>query len=246
MGFYNEDLSFVHHEGFTKLAVAGAHYLQRILRSKGFQDEQIVDLGSGSGVSARELTRAGFHVYGIDYSADMVNMARKTAPKATFQQGSIFQSKIPPCVAVSAFGEVLNYTVDEKDQESAIRQLSEQIKSQLHANGIFLLDFITPEILDEPLLPKNIETTDWRMHVRFEKDVERQWLIRHIDLTRMQNGITRKTRETHTAQLFTVEAIAEILAGSGFRCNPIKDYGDYRMRPGHWGLLATPKSGSEI
>jgi len=53
---------------------------------------------------AERLTRAGYDVLGIDISESMLKLARKRAPKARFVRGSLFQVKLPECVAVTAVG----------------------------------------------------------------------------------------------------------------------------------------------
>src|SRR5687767_15523389 len=73
---YREDLAWIHHTGFTEFAESAASWLRTIL-PRGL----IVDVGCGSGVLARELTRDGFDVLGIDPSPSMLALARSTAPQ---------------------------------------------------------------------------------------------------------------------------------------------------------------------
>lgn len=45
----------------------------------------ILDIGCGSGRDAKLFSEKGFNVTGIDYSPSMIDIAAKTAPKATFK-----------------------------------------------------------------------------------------------------------------------------------------------------------------
>src|SRR5687768_13722657 len=107
--FYGEDLSFIHHEAYGGHATNAAPELLRLLAREGVPRGLVVDLGCGSGIWARELINRGYAALGVDVSGDMIEIARKTAPAATFIQASLHQVDLPPCVAVTALGESLSY-----------------------------------------------------------------------------------------------------------------------------------------
>jgi 2-polyprenyl-3-methyl-5-hydroxy-6-metoxy-1,4-benzoquinol methylase len=103
--YYKEDLACIHDHGFTETARDAARALIDLLKADKISNGLVVDLGCGSGVLAERLTRAGYDVLGIDMSEAMLQLARKRAPMARFEQGSLFQSRLPRCVAVCAVGE---------------------------------------------------------------------------------------------------------------------------------------------
>ena len=100
MSDYGRDLAYVHDAGFLQLARAATPFAIELLRSRGAGEGRVVELGCGSGESARELTDAGFSVLGIDASRAMVELARSRAPGARFRVGSWADAEIPPCDAV--------------------------------------------------------------------------------------------------------------------------------------------------
>jgi SAM-dependent methyltransferase len=82
---YEEDLAYIHHAGFTGFAEQAAVRILELLRERGIRSGLVVELGCGSGVTARALTEAGYDVLGIDSSPAMVRLARRTAPLASFR-----------------------------------------------------------------------------------------------------------------------------------------------------------------
>ena len=112
--FYGRDLAYVHDAAFGYLARGGARTLLRLLGRARIRDGLVVDLGAGSGITARILTDAGYQVLGIELSPDMVELARQRAPRARFVCSSLLDAELPACVAVTAIGECLNYAADPR------------------------------------------------------------------------------------------------------------------------------------
>ena len=83
-----------------------------ILARRQIGEGLVVDLGCGSGLWARELTKACYRVLGIDISKSMIAIARRRVPEVEFRVGSVFDADVPLCGAVTAIGEVLNYLFD--------------------------------------------------------------------------------------------------------------------------------------
>jgi len=84
MSYYRPDLAFIHDNGFGYLASAGAGVLIDALDRKGLNRGTVVELGCGSGITARKLTDGGYAVTGIDLSQSLIEMARKRAPAYFF------------------------------------------------------------------------------------------------------------------------------------------------------------------
>jgi SAM-dependent methyltransferase len=106
---YGSDLAHVHDAAFGGWACAAAPFVLARLQEAGIADGRVVDLGCGSGIWAAELLGAGYEVVGVDASAAMLAIGRERAPEASFAQGSLHDADLPPCVAVTAIGECVNY-----------------------------------------------------------------------------------------------------------------------------------------
>lgn len=97
--FYGRDLAYVHDAAFGYLARGGAGTLLRLLGHARIRDGLVVDLGAGSGITARVLTDAGYEVPGVELSPDMVELARRRAPAARFITSSLLDAELPAACA---------------------------------------------------------------------------------------------------------------------------------------------------
>ena len=107
--FYGPEQSAIHHARFGDLAARAAGHVAGLLSARGVTSGRWVDLGCGSGILARAASELGFDVVGVDVSSAMLDLAREQAPTARFVEASAFDTEVPPCVAVTATGEVLGY-----------------------------------------------------------------------------------------------------------------------------------------
>ena len=138
MTFYGRDLAHIHDAGFGFIARAAAAALVDRLRTAGFAEGLVVDLGCGSGIAARSLVDAGYSVHGVDRSGDLLAIARARVPEATFEQASLHDADLPAgAVAVAAMGEVLCYA-------GISDRLLERIGAALLPGGLFVFDVATP------------------------------------------------------------------------------------------------------
>ena len=101
---YQSDLARVHDQDFSSLARDAAYLIKKMATS---DQKTVLDLGSGSGTLAGLLAAYGFDVTGVDYSPDMVELAQKKVPEASFIRSSIFDYEPPPCDIISMIGEVI-------------------------------------------------------------------------------------------------------------------------------------------
>src|SRR6185369_15859003 len=127
MDAYKDDLAYIHDAGFGDFAKNSAPGLLEIFRQNAITTGLVVDLGCGSGIWARELSRAGYNVLGIDISPAMIEIARKRVPRAQFQTGSLLKTRIPQCDAVTSLGECMNYLFDRSNTITRLRRLFDRV-----------------------------------------------------------------------------------------------------------------------
>ena len=141
---YKEDLAYVHDVGFTAFLKSTSPAILKIIHDHGIKKAHVVDLGCGSGVWAKELTKSGHSVFGIDISPNMIKLARQNAPKANFKIGSFLQTKLPSCNVITSFGECFNYLFDKKNNERELVNLFNKTWKALPSGGIFIFDIAEP------------------------------------------------------------------------------------------------------
>jgi SAM-dependent methyltransferase len=149
MAAYDEDLAYIHDQGYSRIAEGAAAIVLELLPPHA----SIVELGCGSGVTARRLTDAGHEVLGIDQSAALIALARHRAPPAAFRVGSFVSEPIPECDAVLAIGEVFNYLFDEGNTRAALPSVFARIHAALRPRALLVFDLAAPGVVPRPKFP---------------------------------------------------------------------------------------------
>jgi SAM-dependent methyltransferase len=220
--FYARDLARIHDEGYGDFARAAACELLQRIRPPGL----VVELGCGTGISSAIVAAAGFEVLGVDASDDMLAIARERLPAATLVHASAWEADIPPCSAVTAFGEVLNYTNAGAGELAA---LCARVHERLAPGGLFLFDLAT---IGRGSATHRNEGDGWEMESRTVEDG--RTLTRRIAIT--VDG--RRSEETHALHLYEREEVRKCLEGLGFGTETLEGYCDFGFWPGYAGFAA--------
>ncbi len=239
MKAYAQDLAYIHDTGFTGFARKAAPGLLRILRQNGIHGGLVVDAGCGSGVWARELSERGYGVLGIDISASMIRLARRQAPDAKFQAGSFLDIRLPPCDAVTAIGECVNYAFDRKSGKRALARFFRRVHHALRPGGIFVFDIVEPgQIPDATPQRRFLEGADWAILLEVREDQKRKTLTRRIVSFRRVGKLFRRSEETHRLHLYSGPDLLAELHRAGFAAQSFNGYGRFRFAPAHAAIVA--------
>ena len=236
---YGEDLAFIHEAGFTALARAAAGLLVPRLRAAGFRDGLVVDVGCGGGALAKSLVEAGYRVHGLDASAPMIRLARAHEPRATFEVASFRRASLPPCVAITAVGEVLSYLIDPRVGGSALGAFFARARAALAPGGLLLFD-----VVEATRRPENRdafaedERAGWAvgMHVR---EAAGSGVVRREITTFRRIGRTyRRSVEVHRQRRYPRAPVLRMLRRAGFAARTLDGYGAVSFRAGQTGFFA--------
>lgn len=239
MTAYGEDLAWIHDVSSTEFVRQSADGILKLLRESGFSSGRVVDLGCGSGVWAKRLLDEGFDVTGVDISPAMIALSRERAPAAEFHVASWLDFEFPPCIAVTALGEVLSYRLDERSGESALRQLFGRVFSALEPGGLFVFDIAEPD-RHANVSQKFAEGDDWAVLTEFQNDEQTRQLTRRNVTFRKLGDSWRRDEELHRLQLYEADAIRGRLAHVGFDVEIVRRYGEFNLDsfPGLVGFVA--------
>lgn len=240
---YRDDLAAVHDEGFGAFARAIAPGLLDCLRRVGPGGGRVVDLGCGSGIWAEQLVGRGYDVLGVDYSESMLAIARRRAPKAEFRRGSFLDAEIPPCVMVTAMGEVFNYLFDESNGLDRLSGLFRRIQGSLRPGGVLVFDvLVLGDTRGGGEVRRHREGEGWATLVTVEEDRARAILTRRITSFRRVEGgdgtLYRRDHEVHRQRLYRGEELLEALRSVGFRATMRRGLGSFRFDDAHRLFLA--------
>jgi SAM-dependent methyltransferase len=237
--WYREDLAYIHDVGHADFALESAPGILEVLVRNGIRDGLVIDLGCGSGLWARELVDTGYRVLGIDISEAMIELSRKRVPEADFRVGSLFGVDIPPCAAVTAVSEVLNYLFDEENECRGLARLFRRVYDALAPGGVFVFDVLGPGQVPPGTTARGFsEGQDWVVLVEKEEDAERGTLTRRIVSFRRVGEHYRRDDELHRVRLYEPSELSDELREVGFRVRTMHGYGSYPLSRGHVAFVA--------
>jgi SAM-dependent methyltransferase len=250
--FYGPDLAHIHHTGFADFSQLAAPGLLAALRRAGIRNGMVVDLGCGGGQWLAALSRAGYDPIGIEISPALAKLARREAPHARVQVGSIYSEPLPPCDAVTALSEVLGY-LPAGARIPSFSTFFRRVAKSLRPGGLFAFDLI----LRNPRAPlhtrnyridESDESSDagpsWAVLAESIEDPRRARLTRDITTFRRVGraggpGATyRRTHEVHPVRLPTRAEILRALTAAGFTTRTSRRYGRYPLAPHRLAFLA--------
>ncbi len=188
---------------------------------------------------ARELIDAGYSVFGIDISGAMVDLARRRAPEAEFRVGSLFEVEIPPCAAVTAVSEVLNYLFDTENEDWGLGRLFRRVHDALAPGGLFVFDALGPGQVPPGASKRGFRVgEDWAVLSELEEDAGRGTMERRIVSFRRVGEHYRRDEEVHRVRLYDPPELSAELARAGFRARTMRSYGDFPLGEGHTVFVA--------
>lgn len=228
---YQEDLAYIHHVGFSELARQAAPPILAALRKAGIHDGTVVELGCGTGIILSALSAAGYRAVGVDASAAMLDLASSTAPGATLLHDSLYDVVLPPCRAILAVGEPLNYVANSETVPPISRLLS-QAGTALSPGGLLLFDAM---IRCRALLKAYRSWQsgpDWACLVDVLPHSGGHALRRAITTFRLADSAYRRGSEEHWVHLFSRSALTRQLVQAGFAVQTASGYGRFRLALG--------------
>lgn len=237
--WYRENLAYIHDVGFGDYALESAPGILEILDQNEIREGLVVDLGCGSGLWARELTKARYRVLGIDISEPMIGIARRRVPQAEFRVGSLFEADILSCNAVTSIGECLNYLFDPDNERRRLIGLFRRTYGALAPGGVFVFDVAEPGQVPQGTTTREFsEGEDWVVLVEKEEDKERGTLTRRISSFRKVGEHYRRDDEVHRLRLYESSEIVRELRRVGFRVRTMRGYGRYPLPKAHAAFVA--------
>jgi SAM-dependent methyltransferase len=230
MSLYGQDLAYIQAVAFAGLARGAAPEIVHMLKSAAIRICSVADVGCGAGVLTAALVEAGFSVSGIDYSAELIEIARARAPQARFVTGSVYDVEIPCCQAIVAVGEPLTYHAKEAEADRLVQRFFERASDVLPAGGLLIFDVIET---GEPSLSGSFcrSGEDWAVLAHTGEEQPARKLVRTIETFRRVGDLYRRGSETHHVRLFDATELTSRLVGLGFAVRTAKAYGQHLLPP---------------
>ncbi|AJY76255.1 class I SAM-dependent DNA methyltransferase [Paenibacillus beijingensis] len=203
----------------------------------------VVDLGCGTGSIAIPLAHSGFHVYGIDLSADMLTIARQkweeTPQQAIRSHGGTIRWlqqdmrnwQLPGEVdAAVSFCDCLNYITEQEDVEAAFRATYRGLKE----GGVFLFDVHPLKTLKDyaQQQPFILDERDIAYLWTSEMDEERSEIEHNLTIfakdPQDKEGRFVRIEETHVQRAYDSDWLESALLKAGF--SKVERFADFQLK----------------
>ena len=240
MPLYQEDLAYIQAVAFGGLATGAMPAVIERLRASAVPVRRAIDVGCGAGISTRALVDARFDTLAIEPSPALLAIARKTAPGARFEAGSVYDVALEPCEAILALGEALTYHAPDVDADARLRAFCERAARALTPGGLLIFDLIESE--GPPLDARGWSSgDDWAIVYETREDRAARRLTRQIETFRRPAGeaMYRRSREVHEVRTFDTGNVKQLLDDAGFSVETADRYGTYVLAPRRRAFFAT-------
>jgi len=235
--YYQPDLAWVHHAGYSQHVERTCAGIMQLLREGGLSaGARVLDVGCGSGLLARELLTAGFAVHGIDASPAMIELARDYARGADFAVVRLptglptgVDGALPEADAVVSTGHVLNYLDTHADIVQALGELARAVRPA----GVLAIDLMTgrySERNDIDEVHARVED-DWAIVTRFSRP-EPCRFDRMITVFRRVGDGWRRSDEHHRNLTFDAEDALNVWRDNGIDAHCRAAFGDETLPEG--------------
>ena len=200
------------------------------LLGPNLEQQQILDLGCGSGLLSKALIKKGAQVSGIDFSDTLIEIANHECPEGDFRLGNINDLPFPDL----SFDVVVSALVFHYEQD-LLPGFSEA-KRVLQRNGRFIFTIHHPI---QEVLEKDDDPSSRRLRPYFHNEAYDWEMLESMSLRSYHH-----TFETISEALFkagfAIEQIVEARAPEALKTNHPRIYDDTRDYPSFCGFKAFP------
>jgi len=203
---------------------AEARFVHSRLAASGVRRGHLLELGCGTGRHAVALGKLGWKIDGYDRSAEMVERARRQAPRGasapSFAVGDMVGLRTGRLYdAVVSLFHVLGYQTTNRELDGSVRTAA----ANLRPGGLFMFDFwFGPAVLTERPSVRVKRVEDSRIAVtRIAEpalDAVRNVVTVNFDVSVEDKATGRvdRIKESHDVRYFFLPELEYVLAANGF------------------------------
>jgi len=154
------------------------------------RDDLILDAGCGSGVKTRYLVDKGLSIVGIDISAELLKIAKKEVPEATFYEKDMSQVNELEENFDGIFAQASLLHISKKDIESVLQKLINKLKK----DGYFYVAVKENKNIKEEIVKENDYGYDYQRFFSYYTLEELRQYFRELRLKIVFETITNSGR----------------------------------------------------
>lgn len=207
-------------------------FIEEKIKEQGLTPQIMCELGCGTGKMAEAFAQKGMEMIGIDYSEEMLMVARESAMEKELnilyllQDMSEFELYGTVDVIYSSCDSI-NYLIEEE----SVLNTFKLVNNYLERKGLFIFDINTPykykEVLGERVFAEQAEDAAyiWENYFDEEEGINEFSVNFYIQ---DEAGKYERTEEVHYQKAYTVEKITELLNKAGLELVGV--YDDYTSK----------------
>lgn len=204
-----------------------AGYVISLLKEKGIEEGLLLDLGCGTGNITQRLAKSGYDMIGVDYSAEMLEIAQEKNIEEESQILYLLQDMrefelYGTVRAVISICDSMNYIIEYEDLTEVFRL----VNNYLDPEGYFIFDMNTlykyETILADNTIAEDRETMSfiWDNYFYEEERINEYNLNLFLQ---EEDGRYRKFTETHYQKAYTIDEVKQAITDGGMECIAIYD-----------------------
>lgn len=191
-------------------------YLCDLFKEYEIEDGLVLDLGCGTGKLARYMSEKGYDMIGVDYSYDMLDIAREQSDASIlYLLQDMREFELYGTVrGVYSACDSLNYIM-EADELRAVFAL---VNNYLDPGGVFVFDINTPFKYKELLAENTFAENRKEGSFIWENFYDEEEGINEYDLTlyiQAEDGSFQRFEETHFQKCYELQEIQRLLEEAG-------------------------------
>lgn len=228
--------------------------IETVFRQHVGQVKTVLDLGCGTGNHLFPLARRGYHIDGVDLSADMLARAKE---KASSMDGVLEHAPSFHLADIRGFNSakkfdavlmmfaVLGYQLENLDVSQAL----DTVRRHLKPGGVFVFDvWYGPAVLAiKPSDRLRVIETEGGQLLRFASgslDTYHDLADVNYHLWRIQNSqVIRETKEQHRMRYFFAQELSHYLREAGMELVMLSSFPDISNKASEasWNVLGVAK-----
>lgn len=183
--------------------------------------DRVLDVGCGNGRHMLHLIRRTPHVAGLDFSPDLLGMARASlGPGARLIRGDMRHIPTRPGFdAVTNFFTSFGYFQTADEDAGVLREIARVLRR----GGGFFIDYLNPSYVRNTLVPQsNREYKDYAICERRWIDPARRRINKIVEVSLAGKAVGQWTE---SVRLYEESDLRDLIAQAGLRVAAV--YGDY-------------------
>lgn len=193
-----------------------ANYIEKILKEHGIGKGLILELGCGTGNMTRKMADKGYDMIGIDYSEEMLTIARQRSEDRGDNILYLCQDMrdfelYGTVSAIICVCDSINYMLNEDDLSKVFRLAS----NYLDPHGLLIFDMDTEYLYEEVLGDNTTYTNHEAGGFIWENNFYPDDMINEVNLTlyikEADSDLFSKHEETHVRRAYKVDTIKRLL-----------------------------------